>query len=74
MRGPGGSRHQVAVYMGLIDADSGVVPTREAYLRRTGRIGATGSSFQDTCGSKQLRAMAHCSNRLTRGVKCLHQL
>lgn len=60
--------------MGLIDADSGVVSAAETDFRRAGRVGATGSSFQDARGSKQLWAVAHCGNRLTRGVKCLYQL
>ena len=74
MGGPRGSRHQVAVDMCLIDADRGIVSPRETDLRSTGRVGATGTAFQDARGSEQLRAMAHRRNRFARGVKRLYQL
>lgn len=74
MRGPGRRRHQVAVGVGLVDADLGVGAAGQAHFRRAGGIGRARAAFQDARGRQQLGAMADGGDRLSGLVESAHDL
>ncbi len=74
VRRPGRRGHQVAVGVGLVDRDVGVLAAGKAHFRRTGRVGRAGPAFQHAGCGQQLSAVADCGDRLVGAGEVTHDL
>jgi len=66
MRRPGRGGHQVAIHVGLINADVHVLPARARHVRPHGRVRRTALPLENTCRRQDLRAMTYGCEGLVR--------